>query len=54
LTTEEAGMASERDRLINVDFDDDEDVPSDAASHDDEDDEDDVELHGQFFNRPSS
>ncbi len=46
-------MAREHDRFIDLDLEDDEpeDAPVAAAA---DDDEDDVELHGQFFNRPSS
>jgi hypothetical protein len=45
-------MASDRDRWINVEVDDeDEDVPAEAIGPTDEDD--DVELHGQFFEKPT-
>jgi hypothetical protein len=41
-------MASDRERFIDVDFDDDEpEEASAAASSREDDDEDDVELHGQ-------
>ena len=46
-------MASEHDRWIDVELDEEtEDVPSEAVVPDDN--EDDVELHGQFFHEPSS
>jgi hypothetical protein len=43
-------MASERDRWIDVELDDeDEEAPASAADDASDDDDDDVELHGQFF-----